>query len=441
MPSHDDYPALVLVGRTNVGKSTLFNRLIGRRNAIVHSQAETTRDCVEGSFSWEGRIFTLADTGGMRWSPSTSDITQAVARVREDFLKNARLILFVCDGMSGCLDVEMSIAQNLRKQRIPTVVVVNKIDHESATYDATGDFYKLGFKHVIFVSAMHGRGIGQLCDLIAELLPEDASPKPAEKYDFSLAILGEPNAGKSTLLNAIYGKEKAIVSAEPGTTRDPVRALIKLDGRSIRIIDTAGARRRRKVSSSTALFSQQRTRQVLREADIVLLLFDARTGLNRNSFALADEIKRSYRPCVLVINKWDLLSGVEQGKYKKVLEQYGTFLRHCPMVFISAKNKLNIEAPFRYAIRLWDTGRKRIEERKLWTCLRSFQSRHPLPSGGQIKFATQVGMAPPHFVFFVGSKKHVNRNYVHAIENELTRTFDLGGIFFKLTIKAKERKL
>ncbi len=448
MPSNDANapkvvaPKIAVIGRTNVGKSTLFNRLVGKRQAIVEAAPGTTRDLVYGSFEWAGKSFNIVDSGGLAAGDSQDpEITKAIERSGQRLLKDADVVLLVCDGKSGILGPDEDLANTLRKEPIPTIVVINKIDTESQFQNAIGDFYRLGFKNVVPLSAAHGLGIRELCEKIALSLPDKLTEKQAEKADFSLAIVGEPNVGKSTYLNAVLSAERATVSSIPGTTRDPVEDLLEIEGKRIKLVDTAGARRHRKVNESVAFYSQRRTLDVISKADVVLLLFSAAEGLTRNSLMLVEQISEQNKSCVLVANKWDLTKSTEQENFRKTLFQRFKFLRHCPLIFMSAKNKRDITAPLKEAIRIWEVGKKRIDDRELVEVLSVFQNRVVAPgSPAKIKFATQVSVSPPHFVLFSNTSARISDTYMQAIRNELSERFKLGGIFFKLTVRRGKKK-
>ncbi|MBI4431385.1 MAG: ribosome biogenesis GTPase Der [Candidatus Omnitrophica bacterium] len=429
-------PKVALVGRTNVGKSALFNRLVGRRKAIVEAVPGTTRDLISGIFEWAGRKIEIVDSGGLAAGDREDpEITEAIQRARTRLIKESDVILFVCDGKSSVLAPDEEIARALRHRTDDTLVIVNKVDHESQWATATAEFYRLGFQEVIPVSAAHGLGISVLCDKVVSLLPAQISGEPEETEDFSLAIIGEPNTGKSTYLNAILKSERATVSSIPGTTRDPVEDVLQMNGRKIRLMDTAGARRNRKVKESVAFYSQRRTLDTIEEADVLLLFFEAASGLSRNGLMLAEEVCRNHKSCVLVANKWDLVSGAEQGKYRAAFYEQFKFLSHCPLIFISAQNGKNIEKPLEEACRVWRAGNTRIEDRMLTETVTSIQKNTAFGERSRIKYATQVSVSPPHFVLFTNQASKIPENQLQAIRNALTVCLGLGGVFFKLSLR------
>ncbi|HNV86694.1 MAG TPA: ribosome biogenesis GTPase Der [Candidatus Omnitrophota bacterium] len=428
-------PVVAIAGRPNVGKSTLFNRIVGRRKAIVQKEKGTTRDSIQEAVSWQNKAFLLTDTGGLEFAPKNT-LQAAVESQAEEALRNADLILWVVDEQEGIIPLDERIAEKLRRADKKIILVSNKSDSAARDF-RDSDCYRLGIPDVFKVSALHGHGTGDLLDRIAEILPDSDgySPNP---WEFTLAIAGEPNSGKSTYLNRILGKSRALVSSVPGTTRDCITETLSRDGRTIRIVDTAGFRTRDKVKEASTFFSISRTQQAIQESDLVLLFFDATRGFTKTSKVIAGLVRDAGRGVVLVANKWDLS---EKGKdsYAEEFKEDIPFLTECPLEFISALNGENIEAPIRSAFALWENYARRISTRALNETLRQILRRKPPPPPAKISFLLQTGVRPPSFVFFCRHLKRIPDHYALYLKNSLSEKFRLGGLPIRIRLKEADK--
>jgi len=431
---------IVIVGRPNVGKSTLFNRLVGARKSIVQEEAGTTRDRVTAFVRWENCGFTLIDTGGLRLGGKREKDFFSEAIDREVFkaMESANLIIFLADGKTGLTAMDEAMAEVVRKIKIPTVLAVNKIDSDIRSLEV-GAFYKLGLGDPCPISATHNLGIVDLMDQVLKSLPESKNTAESpQNPTFRLAIVGEPNVGKSTLLNALLEEERAIVSEVPGTTRDSIEEMLELEEHFIQIMDTAGIRHRRKVKDVSSFFSLSRAKRSIREADITFLLFDATKGIQRDTKIIAGLLEKERKPVLLVVNKWDLASGLEQGRYEKDIKERLGFLKYAPFTFISAKNKKNLEKLLRTGLDLWGRCNHHISTRELNNFLSKIKRRR-LPSPAiRLKFLTQTTAVPQEFICFVKNKKLIPKNFISFLENELTRTFALQGIPLRLILREEK---
>ncbi|MBN1493389.1 MAG: ribosome biogenesis GTPase Der, partial [Candidatus Omnitrophica bacterium] len=324
------------------------------------------------------------------------------------------------------------LADIVKQGTTPCIFVVNKVDNEQ--YYDQNDIYSLGFTDPVEISAVHGLAIDVLLDRICAMIPEVTGHTPPA-VDFSLCIIGEPNAGKSTLLNRLLQEERAIVSEIAGTTRDSIEEVIEHGGCRIRLIDTAGIKRKRKVHDSTSVFSLSRAKEAIRKSDIVLVLFDAEKGPQRDTRALFEFIEQWKKTVLLVVNKWDLVKGVEMAQYERELKELNAFLRYLPVLFISALNGRNVDKIMDHAITLWKRYTADIKTSILNDLVARLNNDGTLPSHLKIKYMTQIGHKPPSFMAFVNSKKIVTDNHYHHIINQVVETFDLNGVQINLIIK------
>ena len=421
-------PKIAIVGRPNVGKSTFFNRLLGRRKSIVLEESGTTRDRVKATVDWQGRYFTLIDTGGMRLE-TKEFFDPFVDREVEKALKEANLVIFMADGKVGLTPMDEQMADKIRRLRKPTAVAVNKLDIESPENELA-PFYKLGLGDPMPISALHGYGIGDLMDSVVPKIPivQESLDRPA----FSLTIVGEPNVGKSTLLNSYLCEERAIVSEVAGTTRDSIEEILTYRNHFIRLIDTAGIRHKSKIKHASDLFSLARAKGSIKDSDVTFLIFDAEEGIRRDTKAIARILEEERKPVVLVANKWDLVKNKEQAVYDQELKRFLGFLKYSIVAFISAKDKKNLEKLLDQGIDLWKRANRHIATSELNDFLeRMKRKRLPTPSI-RLKFLTQTSAVPQEFVCFVKNKKYIPANYHAHFENELIRHFKLEGIPIRL---------
>lgn len=426
-------PVIAIVGRPNVGKSTLFNRLIGKRKSIVQKESGTTRDLIQEPVIWQGKKFILMDTGGLEFAPSDT-LQAAVESQVEQALDQADLLLWTVDASAGLVPLDERLAEKLRHANKRIFLVVNKSD-DAARSEKETDFYKLGFKDSFRVSAMHGNGTGDLLDGITEVLPATAEADMQDpSYLFTIAIAGEPNSGKSTYLNQILGENRSLVAPIPGTTRDSVECLLERNGERWRVIDTAGFRTRNKVQEASTFFSLARTRDAIHDSDIVLLLFDAERGFTKTSKAIADFIQEAGKGVVLVANKWDKVK-MPKADYARDLRKSITFLSLWPIEFMSALQGAFTEAPINRARALWNAYTRRVQTRDLVLALKQFVARKPPPPATRVNFILQTTIKPPSFTFFARHIGHIPSHYALYLENELSRKFHFEGIPIRVRIK------
>lgn len=428
-------PIVAVVGRPNVGKSTLFNRLIGERRAIVQDEPGTTRDRVYGEVEWNGVSFSLVDTGGMMVDERGAELDLSVIpaetrRQAEYAINEADVIVMVVDVGDGATAADLAVADLVRRTAKPVVLAANKGESNTRAANAV-DFYALGLSDPIVVSSLHGRGTGDLLDAIVQALP--AHEEEAETTGPRIAIVGRPNVGKSRLLNAILGQERAIVSDEPGTTRDSLDTELEWEGRTITLVDTAGIRRRGKIDPGVEKFSVLRSMRAITRADIVLLVVDATEGFTAQDLHIAGYVADEARGIVLVVNKWDLVEkdGRTMEQYKAAAAEALDFMPYVPAVFISAKFNQRVAQVMERALFVMEERQKRVPTAALNRMLQEAVEKHAPPSrpGKWVKFfyATQVDVAPPSFVFFCNHAEDVHFSYRRYLENQLREQFGFVG--------------
>ena len=422
-------PLVALVGRPNVGKSTLFNRLIEEPLAIVEDVPGTTRDRIYADAEWGGVAFALIDTGGLLPQP----LDDLVASVREQVqiaIAEAEVIVFLVDVKEGLTANDVEIAELLRRSNKPVILAVNKADNETRR-QASVEFYELGLGEPYPVSALHGAGTGDLLDALLDVLPRQQPEEEAEGV--RIAIIGRPNVGKSSLLNSILGQERMIVSEEPGTTRDAVDSFIEWDGQPITLIDTAGIRRRGRIVPGIERYSVIRALRAIQRADVALLLVDAMEGVTAQDAHIAGYIVEEGKGVVILVNKWDLVEKdtytVEE--YTRQIRRVLKFIAHAPLVFVSAITGQRLGKAIDVALRVQQARSYRVPTARLNRLVQDAVSRHSPPSkrGRRLKiyYATQVGVAPPSFVFFVNDPQLVHFSYRRYLVNQLREAFGFEG--------------
>jgi len=428
-------PIVAVVGRPNVGKSTLFNRLIGERRAIVQDEPGTTRDRVYGDVEWNGVSFALIDTGGIIVDERGAELD--LSTIPADTLKQAQhaieeadVIVMVVDANIGTTTADHAVADMVRRTRKPVVLAANKAESNSRAANAV-DFYELGLTDPIVVSSLHGRGTGDLLDAIVESFPDH--DEEAEATGPRIAIVGRPNVGKSRLLNAFLGQERAIVSDEPGTTRDSLDTILEWEGQTITLVDTAGIRRRGKIEPGIEKYSVLRSMRAITRADVVLLVVDATEGFTSQDLHIAGYVADEARGMVLVVNKWDLVEkdGTTMEQYRAAAAEALDFMPYVPAVFISAKFNQRVPQVMERALLVMEEREKRVPTAALNKMLRTAVEKHAPPSkpGKWVKFfyATQVDVSPPSFVFFCNHAEDVHFSYRRYLENQLREEFGFIG--------------
>ena len=445
-PSLRVRPATVaVVGRPNVGKSALFNRLVGQRLAIVEDTPGVTRDRLYALAEWRNRTFALVDTGGIETEIEPDDlIAQGTRAQAESAARDADLIVFLVDALDGLTPVDQEIADILRRYRRPVILVANKTESPRAAASIHAEFGGLGFGEPHGVSAMHGEGTGDLLDAIVEMLPPD-DPTDLGEAELSLALIGRPNVGKSSLLNALLNEERAIVSDVPGTTRDAIDTLFTWSGRTFRLIDTAGVRKQPGHHGAIEYYSSLRSLKAIARCDIAILLIDALTGPTNQDRRLAGIALEERKALVIVGNKYDLVR--ELGEYSQPelaneIHAQVPFASFAPVTFLSALTKRRLQSLMPLVEKVAENLDRRIPTAKLNTVVRDAVLAHPPPihSGKPLKilYVSQPQTHPPLFVFHVNDPELVPASYKRFIENTLRSEFDFEGV--PLTFEFRSRR-
>jgi GTP-binding protein len=428
-------PLVAIVGRPNVGKSTLFNRLVGRRVALVEDVPGVTRDRHYADARWGDRAFTLIDTGG--FVPGEKDtLLQQVREQAQLAVEECDAILFVTDGRAGVTAADEAVAELLRKSGKPVVVAANKLDSESGTVQAlSGDFFRLGLGEVLPLSAEHGLGVHRLVEVLLDKLPpkkegEDAEERPDDGA-IRIAIIGRPNVGKSTLVNALLKEKRLVASEVPGTTRDPIDSTLSYKGRKLILTDTAGIRRKRSIAHRVEKYSVVAALKVMERSDVAVLLMDATEPAVDQDAKLASLADDKGRALVIVVNKWDLIGADQrrQEAYREGLKNALKFVGYAPIVFTSALTGSKVEKVVDIAVELAEQFRYRAPTPQLNRLLEHMVDSHPAPIVGgkalRLYYIAQVGTAPPTFALTCNYPERVPDMYKRYITNQLRKTFDL----------------
>jgi GTP-binding protein len=433
-------PAVVaIVGRPNVGKSTLVNRILGRRQAVVEDVPGVTRDRITYEADWRGREFTLVDTGG--WETGARGLAERVAAQAGVAVLAADVVVLVVDATVGVTDADAAVGRALHRSGKPVVVAVNKVDDARGELDATA-FWSLGLGEPQPVSALHGRGSGDLLDAVYAALPEGGSAPEPTDGPRRVAIVGRPNVGKSSLLNRIAGQERALVDEAAGTTRDPVDAVVELGGEPWRVVDTAGLRRRVATASGTEYYSSLRTAAAIDAAEVVLVVLDAAQPLTEQDQRVLATVSEAGRALVLLFNKWDLLDEDRRLSLEKEADRDLARLSWAPRVNISARTGRGIERvpnAMRTALTGWE---QRVPTGPLNSWLREVSAATPPPARGgrapRVLFATQAGTRPPRFVLF--STGFLEAGYRRFLERRLREQFGFAGTPIEISVRVRERR-
>ena len=430
---------VAIVGRPNVGKSTLFNRIIGRRHAIVDDAPGVTRDRHYGEAEWAGKSFTLVDTGG--YVPASDDTMETAIREQAEVaIDEANLILFVVDAGSGIVPAEREIADILRKAGKRVVLVANKSDGDKKE-SGLGEFYQLGLGDPVPVSALVGRKVGDLLDLITRDIP--VSEAMEDDPRIKIAIIGRPNVGKSSLVNALLQEDRHIVTDIPGTTRDPIDAVLKYYGEELLLIDTAGLRRKAKVKESVELFSAVRTLKSIERCDVAVILVDAVEGIEHQDLRIVETAMEKHTPALIAVNKWDLVEKDDRTAvaYERAVRDRLRIYDFLPVMFVSALTRQRIYKLLDTVKQIHQEAQKRITTSQLNDrLLPDIQTHPPRSRSGKeikIKFITQVKSAPPVFAFFCNDPRLIDDTYVRFLENRLREHFGFMGVPLVITLKKK----
>ena len=433
-------PIVAIVGSPNVGKSTLFNRLAGERIAIVEDLPGTTRDRVYADVTWGERELTLVDTGGLEPRPE-SDLRQKVKNQAEVAIGEADAVIFMVDVVDGVTIPDQELAEILRRSQKPVALAVNKADNPQRLRDAF-QFHELGSGEPLPISAYHGLGVSDLMDRVVELLPPPA-PSEAEPDMLKIAIVGRPNVGKSMLLNAILGEERAIVSETPGTTRDATDTVFNYKGEPMMFIDTAGIRQRGRIERGIERYSVMRSLNAITRADVVLLVIEAPEIMIAQDAHIAGYVHEALKGMVVVVNKWDLAPRLELNKAQcaREIQQKLKFFPDVPVVFASARFGKGIDGMLAAAKQVYMERQMRIATPLLNEKLRKVLDTHSPPSVGgkklRVSYVTQPGVNPPTFVFFVNDPRLLHFTYQRYLENSLRDAFGFKGTPLKLIFKRK----
>ncbi|MBN2186162.1 MAG: ribosome biogenesis GTPase Der [Dehalococcoidia bacterium] len=434
-------PVIAIVGRTNVGKSTLLNRLAGKRLAVIADLPGTTRDRVFASTSWQGRELIVVDAGGWQAKPSTI-LDEMVKQQAEAAIAQADAIIFLVDACQGIVTTDEEIADILRATDKPVVLAVNKIDSAKQA-NQVADFYHLSMGKPIAISAYHNRGIGELMDAMLVFLPP-SPPSLVEPEEAKLAIVGRPNVGKSTLLNALMGSQRAITHESPGTTRDSLDAVVRWNDKKILLIDTAGIKRRGRVGVGVDYYSMLRALQAINRCDIALLLVDASEFITAQDMHIAGYIVGFGKGIVLLVNKWDLVPQAQRREFKQHLEQRLKFMPYAPVIYISSKLEQNINKIFPEAWRVWLERQKRLPKSEVDAVVKEAISSHLTPRKGskrlRITQAYQDEARPATFIMEVNDPQLVHFSYQRYLENKLRLKFGFHGIPLQLIFTKAVRK-
>ena len=433
-------PVVAVVGRPNVGKSTLVNRIVGRREAIVEERPGVTRDRKEVDAEWGGRDFTLVDTGG--WLPGGDALDEKVSRQSEKAMADADAVLFVVDADTGVTEEDARAAEIVRRRSKRVLLVANKVDND-AREAGMWDLLSLGLGNPHPVSALHGRGTGDMLDeLVGGFEPEpddadldDASDDGDEDRVFGVAIVGRPNVGKSTLFNRLIGEDRAVVHDMPGTTRDTVDTVVETEDGPIRFVDTAGMRRRSRIDEGTEYYSLVRALQAVDRADVALLVIDATDGVTAQDQRLAERVDAAGCPVVVVLNKWELLDAEQRDDIRRQVGHKLRFVGDAPILTISALSGKGVHRLLPALGGTIDAYHRRVPTRKVNEVVRAAQARQPAPDGARILYATQGAADPPTFTLF--TNRELPRTYLRYMENQLRQAFDLGAVPVKLRVRRR----
>ncbi|MEC8975519.1 MAG: ribosome biogenesis GTPase Der [Actinomycetota bacterium] len=442
MTTQSPLPVVSVIGRPNVGKSTLFNRILGRREAIVEERPGVTRDRKALEAEWLGHSFLLVDTGG--WMPTGSDLDGKVSAQSERAIDTSDLIVMVVDGATGITEEDTRVAWILRRSGVRVILAVNKIDSPLRDQDIW-EFMSLGLGDPLGVSALHSRNTGDLLDRIVQMLPASEPPIGEELLSTSeatvdeevlgVAIVGRPNVGKSTLFNRLIGDERSVVHDMPGTTRDAIDTVVETELGPLRFIDTAGMRRKSRVDDDTEYYSTLRALRAIDKADVALLVIDASEGVTSQDQRLAERVDAAGCPIVILMNKWEVVTQEEKDELMYQLGQRLHFLGESPVLRISALTGRGIQRLVPALEAAIDAYETRVPTRRVNEVIQLAQSAQPAPHGGRVLYATQGATHPPTFTLF--TNKELPASYVRYLERRLREEFDLGATPIKMRLRRR----
>lgn len=437
-------PVVAVVGRPNVGKSTLVNRILGRREAVVQDIPGVTRDRIAYDALWNGRRFTLVDTGG--WEPDARGLQARVSEQAERAVASADLVMFVVDGRTGATETDLVVARTLRRARRRVVLVVTKVDDERGEADAS-ELWSLGLGEPYPVSGLHGRGSGDLLDAVIEALPHAPREVDVEGGPRRVALVGKPNVGKSSLLNRLTGEDRSVVDAVPGTTVDPVDSMVTLGGEQWRFVDTAGLRRRVHQADGMEYYASLRTVAAIESAEVAVVLLDAAEPLTEQDQRVIADVVEAGRALVIAYNKWDLLTGSDEARdrhdvLEREIDRDLARVQWAPRINVSAKTGRAVDrlAPaLRTSLASWD---RRVSTGRLNQWLNEILAATPPPARAgkapRVLFATQAGTRPPRFVLFTTG--FLEAGYRRFLERRLREDFDFTGTPIEISVRVRERR-
>lgn len=432
-------PVVAIVGRPNVGKSTLFNKLVGKRISIVDDTPGVTRDRIYGQCEWRNHKFSLIDTGGIE--PSSNDVILSQMRMQAQIaIDSADVIILMTDVKAGLVATDEEVASILHKSGCPLILCVNKCDSVGKTPDDFYEFYNLGLGDPLAVSSVHGHGTGDLLDLICQYLPENGDEE-LDDDSIKVAVIGKPNAGKSSLINKISGENRCIVSNIAGTTRDPIDTQIENEYGKFTFIDTAGLRRKSKVYDDIEKYSILRAKMSIERADVCVIMIDTTQGFTEQDSKIAGLAHEAGKACIIAINKWDTIekNNKTMSQYRKKLESDFSFMSYAPFVFISAKTGQRLDDLFQLIISASNASSMRIKTGVLNDLLAYVVARvqPPTDKGKRLKiyYMTQASIKPPTFVFFVNDVELFHFSYQRYIENQIRETFNFTGTPIRFIIR------
>lgn len=433
-------PVVAIVGRPNVGKSTIFNRLAGERIAIVEDKPGITRDRIYSRSEWNGREFHLIDTGGLEFG-GEDEILEHIRHQAELAIEEADVILFVTDARAGLTATDEEVAQLLHRNNKPVILMVNKVDDRKYE-DAVYEFYQLGFEHVFPVSSLHGIGTGDMLDAIVALFPE----RQEEDYEddtIRVSLIGRPNVGKSSLVNAILGEERVIVSPIAGTTRDAIDTPFEFEGNSYVLIDTAGIRKRGKVYESVEKYSVLRALKAIERSDVCLIVIDGERGIAEQDKRIAGYAHEAGRAAIFVVNKWDAVEKDDKtmDRWKKKIRDEFQFMTYAPILFVSAKTRRRIHQILPMVTEVAEQHAMRIPTSVLNQVIHDALVTTPPPSEKgrrfRIRYITQASVKPPTFILFCNDPELAHFSYLRYLENQLRQAFPFNGTPIRIILRKK----
>lgn len=438
-------PVVAIVGRPNVGKSTLFNRVVGGLVAIVENTPGVTRDRLYFDTEWQGRKFTLIDTGGIEFKDQSTPLSLKMKQQAEVAVDEADVILFMVDAKSGLTPDDQQIARYLRKSNKPILLVANKVENFDRFESEAHEFLTLGFGDPMPVSAVHGRNTGDLLEALVSMLPKDVE----QDYDpdvMKVAVIGRPNVGKSSIVNMLLGEERVIVSDIPGTTRDAIDTAFTYEDRNYVLIDTAGIRRKKKIMEVTENYSVVRSFRAVDRSDVVLMVIDATEGVAEQDKKIVGYAHEEGKGLILVVNKWDLVTKDEKtiNKYEKDIREELAFVGYAPTQFVSALTGQRINKIMDLVEFVAEQTSRRISTSTLNTQLREWVHLNPPPSNKGVRlkilYATQSSVQPPTFIFFVNDPELVHFSYKRYLENQLRKNFGFEGSPIRLILRKRDEE-